>query len=49
VISEKEQAAFDLVEENEEKLLERYRTVIGVDTSVPPGNTYEELIHYLAF
>jgi succinyl-diaminopimelate desuccinylase len=44
VISEKEQAAFDLVEKNEEKLLERYRTVIGVDTSVPPGNTYEELI-----
>jgi succinyl-diaminopimelate desuccinylase len=44
VIPEKEQEAFDLVDVSEEKLLERFRTVIGVDTSVPPGSTYEELL-----
>ena len=44
MISEQEQRAFDLVEQTEAKLLERYRKVIGVDTSVPPADTYEELI-----
>jgi succinyl-diaminopimelate desuccinylase len=46
-VNELEQKAFDLVEANESKLLERYKTVIGVDTSVPPGDTYEELIDKL--
>lgn len=47
MIPEQEQKAFDLVEASEAKLLERYKTVIGVDTSVPPGDTYEELIDKL--
>ena len=47
MIPEQEQKAFDLVEANEAKLLERYKTVIGVDTSVPPGDTYEDLIDKL--
>ncbi|TVR73925.1 MAG: M20 family peptidase [Sphaerobacteraceae bacterium] len=46
-MNEQEQKAFDLVEASEAKLLERYKTVIGVDTSVPPGDTYEELIDKL--
>lgn len=44
MISEKEQQAFEQVEKSEQTLLERYRTVIGVDTSVPPGLNYETLI-----
>lgn len=47
MLPEQEQKAFELVEQNEAKLLERYKTVIGVDTSVPPADTYEELIDKL--
>lgn len=44
MVSEQEQRAFDLVEQNESKLLDRYRTVIGIDTSVPPGLNYDTFI-----
>ncbi len=47
MIPEQEQKAFDIVEQKEARLLEHYKTVIGVDTSVPPGETYEDLIDKL--
>ena len=43
-MDEKEKKAFEIVDTKDERILEHFRTVIGVDTSVPPGNTYEELI-----
>lgn len=43
-ISEKEQQAFELADTKDEQILDRMRAVIGVDTSVPPGNAYEEMM-----
>ncbi|MFW6075416.1 MAG: M20 family metallopeptidase [Chloroflexota bacterium] len=42
-----EQRAFDLVDTKEERVMEHMRDVIGVDTSVPPGKTYKELVDLL--
>jgi succinyl-diaminopimelate desuccinylase len=44
VVSELEQHAFAIADQADEKLLERYRVVIGVDTVVPPGRNYDTLI-----
>ncbi len=40
----KEQEAFDLVGTKEERILELYKTLIGVDTTVPPGKNYDTLL-----
>jgi succinyl-diaminopimelate desuccinylase len=42
-----ERRAFDLVDGKEERILELYREVIGVDTSVPPGRNYDTLVSLL--
>jgi succinyl-diaminopimelate desuccinylase len=44
MIPESEQRAFEIADRSDEKLLERYRMVIGVDTVVPPGRNYDTLI-----
>jgi succinyl-diaminopimelate desuccinylase len=43
-MNELEQKAFEIVEKKESVLLDRYKTVIGVDTSVPPADNYEDLL-----
>lgn len=40
----KEREAFDLVGTKEERILELYKTLIGVDTTVPPGKNYDTLL-----
>jgi succinyl-diaminopimelate desuccinylase len=52
-VDERMQRAFDLVETKTERILEFFRTVIGVDTTVPPGRNYDTLVaalepHFLA-
>lgn len=43
-MDEKEQKAFDLVGTKEERILELYKKLIGVDTTVPPGKNYDTLL-----
>ncbi|CAN5521773.1 hypothetical protein BH23CHL2_BH23CHL2_07780 [soil metagenome] len=40
----REQSAFDRVETMTERVLEHFRDVIGVDTSVPPGKNYDRFV-----
>jgi succinyl-diaminopimelate desuccinylase len=43
-MDERLQRAFDLVDGKTERILEHFRTVISVDTSVPPGKNYDTLV-----
>ncbi len=43
-VGDLEQKAFDLAQQKDDRILEHMRAVIGVDTSVPPGSTYKEMI-----
>jgi succinyl-diaminopimelate desuccinylase len=36
--------AFELVDQQEDKLIERLRAVIGIDNSVPPGENYDTFL-----
>lgn len=36
--------AFDLVDQQEDKLVERLRSVIGIDNCVPPGQNYDRFV-----
>lgn len=36
--------AFALVDEQEDRLIERLRQVVAIDTTVPPGENYKELV-----
>jgi succinyl-diaminopimelate desuccinylase len=36
--------AFDLVDQQEDKLIERLRKVIGIDNCVPPGESYDKFV-----
>jgi succinyl-diaminopimelate desuccinylase len=36
--------AFQMVDEQEDKLIERLRTVIAIDNCVPPGENYDKLV-----
>jgi succinyl-diaminopimelate desuccinylase len=36
--------AFDTVDQQEDKLIERLRAVIGIDNSVPPGENYDKFV-----
>jgi succinyl-diaminopimelate desuccinylase len=40
----REQQAFDLVGTKEKRILDLYKTLIGVDTTVPPGKNYDTLL-----
>ena len=39
--------AFEAVEEKEERLIEVFRNIVGIDTTVPPGCNYDKLVAYL--
>ncbi|MGA7670219.1 MAG: ArgE/DapE family deacylase [Nitrolancea sp.] len=43
-MDEREKQAFHLVDGKTEQILKRFRTVIGVDTTVPPGKNYDTLL-----
>ena len=44
----REQAAFDLVDQKTDRILERFKQVITIDTSVPPGLNYDTLVDSVA-
>ena len=43
-MDELEKNAFELVDGKTDQILERFRTVIGVNTTVPPGKNYDTLL-----
>jgi len=38
---------FKKVDEKEDRLIEIFRNVIGIDTTVPPGLNYDKIVKYL--
>lgn len=46
-MDEREQRAFELVNGKDERILQHFRIVIGVDTVVPPGKNYDTLVDLL--
>lgn len=46
-MDETEKRAWEIVDGKDDQILERFRTVIGVDTVVPPGLNYDTLVDLL--